>query len=59
MMNETTNMAAEYVASYLFIQAAKNSNPTNAVSIAKNAKRKNIGCRGLIVDIVNASLRKF
>ena len=36
-------MAAEYVASYRFIHAARKSRPTKAVSIAKSTNRKNKG----------------
>eukprot|EP00578_Thalassiosira_sp_NH16_P019739 CAMPEP_0181095550 /NCGR_PEP_ID=MMETSP1071-20121207/10574_1 /TAXON_ID=35127 /ORGANISM="Thalassiosira sp., Strain NH16" /LENGTH=48 /DNA_ID=CAMNT_0023177929 /DNA_START=1000 /DNA_END=1143 /DNA_ORIENTATION=+ len=38
-------MAAEYVASYRFMHAARKSRPAKAVSMARNANRKNEGGR--------------
>mgnify|MGYP006969969883 CR=1 FL=1 len=66
MTNETTNMAAEYVASYRFMQDERHNNPAKDVSMAKNRNKKNSGGRYELLlsliqisNIVNASLRKF
>jgi hypothetical protein len=68
MTNDTTNIADEYVASYLFMHAERHSSPEKDVSIARRANKKNaddmpvrelpvrLACRS---NIVNASLRKF
>jgi hypothetical protein len=66
MTNDTTNMAAEYVASYRFMQDERHSKPAKDVSTAKNRNKKNSGGRYELLplliqisNIVNASLRKF
>lgn len=66
MTNETTNIAAEYVASYRFMQDDRHNKPENEVSMAKNRNRKNSAgrnksllCLIQMSKIVKASLRKF
>jgi hypothetical protein len=43
MTNDTTNIAEEYVASYLFMHAERQSSPEKDVSIASKTNKKNAG----------------
>ena len=43
--NDATNIAEEYVASYLFMHAERQSSPEKDVSIAMRTNKKNAGGR--------------
>ena len=61
MTKDPTNMAEEYMASYLFIHAVKRSKPIKAVIIASNAMVGRYHGKDpcLALRIVSESFKKF